>query len=92
MTDTIQVPEYMLTTYDNPFNPFTRFNEWYAWDVRSGYNSLALLARITKVSNELSEPDQSLAIQDAIDEIVQENVSGMHRKVSETSAKTFEVD
>jgi hypothetical protein len=74
--------EYMLTTVDNPFDPFTRFDEWNAYDIRMGYNTSAFLARIVKNSNEISEPDQRLAIQNAIEEIVQENVSGMWRKVS----------
>ena len=74
--------EYMLTTFDNPFNPFTQFDEWFSWDRRAGYNTLGLLDRITILSSELSEADQSLAIQQGIDEIVKENVSGMHRKVS----------
>lgn len=81
MADT-QPTEYMLTTVDNPFNPFTEFNEWFAWDVNAGYNTASLLAKIAKVSDELSEADQALAVQQAIDEIVQENVSGMFRKVS----------
>lgn len=81
MADT-QPTEYMLTTVDNPFNPFVEFDEWFTWDVNAGYNTASLLARIAKVSDELSEPDQALAIQNAIDEIVKENVSGMFRKVS----------
>jgi hypothetical protein len=74
--------EYMLTTVDNPFDPFTRFDEWLDYDMRLGYNTTAFLDRIAFISSDLSEPDQALAIQDAIDEIVQENVSGMWRKVS----------
>lgn len=74
--------EYLLTTYDNPFNPFTQFDEWFVWDTRAGYHTCGLLDRITVSSNEISEADQEQAIQDAIDEIVKENVSGMHRKVS----------
>jgi hypothetical protein len=86
MTDTIEEPtQYMLTTVDNPFDPFIQFDEWYQWDVSAGYNTAALLARITKSSSELSEPDQALAIQQAIDEIVEENVTGMFRKVSQSS-------
>jgi len=73
--------EAMLTTVDNPFDPFEEYDSWYAWDVRMGYNSTSLLARITVLSPNTSEPDQSLAIQSAIDEIVSENVSGMHKKV-----------
>ena len=78
-------PEYMLTTVDNPFNPFTEFDEWYAYDTMMGYNTLPFLARVARVSTEISEPDQQLAIQLAIEEIVEENVSGMWRKVTRDS-------
>ena len=76
--------QHMLTTVDNPFDPFTQFNDWFSWDTVSGYNSMAFLARIVKTSYELSEADQLLAIEEAIDEIVEENVNGMYRKVSTT--------
>ena len=33
----------MLSTADNPWNPFTNFNEWYAFDVVHGYNSCGVL-------------------------------------------------
>jgi hypothetical protein len=88
--ESTQPTEYMLTTVDNPFNPFTRFDEWLEYDMRLGYNTSAFLGRIARVSPDLSEPDQALAIQNAIDEIVSENVSGMWRKVSRNSAKEFE--
>lgn len=84
MTDTYDT-EYMLTTVDNPFNPFTEFDEWFTWDINAGYNTPSLLARITMSSSDLSETDQALAVQQAIDEIVTENVSGMFRKVSRNS-------
>lgn len=82
--------EYMLTTVDNPFDPFTMFDAWYSFDERMGYHSLSFIDRIAQTSNELSEPDQHLAIQRAIDEIVTENVSGMWRKVAfgDVPAKT----
>lgn len=85
MTDTSSegsvLSDYMLTTVDNPFDPFTQWDQWYMWDLNAGYNTPGLLARVSFVSDELSEPDQALAIQQAIDEIVRENVSGVHRKV-----------
>lgn len=85
-TDTSsEVVEYMLTTVDNPFNPFTEFDEWFAYDTQMGYNTSSFLDRVAKVSDEISQPDQLLAIQHAIDEIVEENVSGMWRKVSKDS-------
>jgi hypothetical protein len=85
-TDTNEEPtEYMLTTVDNPFNPFTEFDEWFAFDRQMGYNTPSFLDRIAKVSDDISQPDQLLAIQHAIDEIVEENVSGVWRKVSKDS-------
>lgn len=74
--------EYMLTTVDNPYSPFTEWDEWYAFDTQKGYHTSAFLARVVRLSPELSETDQRLAIDQAIDEIVKENVSGMWRKVS----------
>jgi hypothetical protein len=74
---------HMLTTVDNPYDPFTHYSEWYAWDTAAGYNTCGLLARIVVTSDDLSETDQDAAIEEAIDEIVKENVSGVHRKVPE---------
>jgi hypothetical protein len=75
--------QYMLTTVDNPYNPFTHYKEWYAFDEQKGYHSTALLGRVVRSSDELSLALQLKAIDDAIDEIVNENVSGMHRKVAD---------
>jgi hypothetical protein len=75
-------PDYMLTTVDNPYNPFTQWDEWYSWDADAGYHTPGLLARIVKTSDELSDADQHLAIQQAIDEIISENVFGVHRKIT----------
>ena len=74
--------ESALTTVDNPYSPFDEFDEWLAFDERLGYYSTSLLARIANVSLDLSVPDQRKVINDAIDEIINENVSGMHRKVT----------
>lgn len=74
--------EYMLTTTDNPFNPFTQWEEWQAWDLAAGYCTSAYLARIVRSSDELSEADQSQAIDDAIDEIVEQNIIGLYKKIS----------
>ncbi len=72
----------MLTTSDNPFNPFIQFNEWYAFDVGKGYNTCAYLARIAKTSDQLSEKDEAIAIESAIDEIVKFNILGIYLKVT----------
>jgi len=72
---------YMLTTIDNPFNPHTQFDEWYAYDVSHGYNSCAYLDKMAKVSDEMSEEDYHEIIQKAIDDICKENILGLYKKI-----------
>lgn len=79
---------YMLTTTDNPFSPVTEYDEWMSWDMAHGYWTNSLLARVIHTSPELSDADQAQAVEDAIDEIVTENVSGVHTKVRADSVVT----
>ena len=79
---------FMLTTVDNPYNPFTQYDEWNAYDIGQGYYTNGLLARIVITSDELSENDQAIALNEAIDEIISENVSGFHVKVTAETADT----
>lgn len=71
----------MLTTTDNPYDPFDEWDNWYAFDFHAGYHTPGFLARIVITSDELSLPDQHAAIEAAIDEIVEENVTGLYKKV-----------
>lgn len=79
--DSNQIKEVMLTTSDNPFNPFTDFDLWFRFDSSMNYFSCNYLARIAKISDELSEADNAAAIERAIDEIVQLNLRGNYMKV-----------
>ena len=59
----------MLTTFDNPYNPFDDFTKWWLWDVTHGYNSCGLLAHVSG-NDELTDEEQSIAIEKAIDSII----------------------
>lgn len=72
----------MLTTTDNPFDPFTQFDEWLAFDISRGYHTSSYLARVAVTSDDLSPIDEAQAINSAIDEIVEFNVLGIYRKVT----------
>lgn len=74
----------MLTTIDNPYDPYTQFDDWNAYDTIQGYNTLSYLARIAKTSDILSQEDEDLAIESAIDEIVKLNIIGIYKKVTES--------
>lgn len=70
-----------LSTKDNPFNPFTEFEEWFAFDTDRGYNTCGYLARIAKTSSDVSNSINEAEIERAIDEIVRLNVNGLYIKV-----------
>lgn len=72
----------MLTTIDNPFDPFTQFNEWNQFDIEKGYYSCSLLARIAKTSDSLSDYENELEIERAIDAIIKDvDFLQIYRKV-----------
>lgn len=58
-----------LTTTDNPFDYFTQFDAWYAFDVAHGYNCCGVLARFARTSDALSHDDNLIEIERAIDYI-----------------------
>ena len=71
----------MLTTIDNPYDPFTEWDKWNQFDISKGYHTNSYLARIAKTTNEMSEADELVAIRDAINEILEFNVTGLYKKV-----------
>ena len=60
----------MLTTIDNPFNPFTEFDQWNQFDIEKSYYSCSLLARIARTSDQLTDYENELEIERAIDAII----------------------
>ncbi len=79
----------MITTGDNPNNPFTHYDEWLSFDTEKGYNSERLLAFYSKASVNMTEEEYNQATSDAIDHILELNVSGRHIKVYENDADKF---
>jgi hypothetical protein len=88
MENSIRQPTlYMLTTIDNPYDPFTEWDQWYALDAQLGYNTPAYLGRVAKVSDELSEADYILEINNSIDDILRSDPTGLYYKVKEGDFK-----
>ena len=70
-----------LTTKDNPYNPFDEFIPWMLFDVEKGYNTCEYLGRIAKTSEQLSEVENNLEIERAIDEIIAMHNGEIYKKV-----------
>ena len=62
--------DFMLTTKDNPYNPWTNYDDWYAYDHQKGYDSPSYQARIAITSSDLSDEENEQIINDAIEEII----------------------
>lgn len=73
----------MLTTFDNPYSPFEQFNSWYMFDMDKGYNSCGYLDRIARTSPQLSEEENDLEIERAIDEIIKYDFRNIYKKVKQ---------
>lgn len=76
--------EVFITTYDNPFDYFTQFKEWLDFDRQHGYYTLEYIARIARTSSDLSDEDNEIEIESAIDSILEWNGS-MYKKVYKNS-------
>lgn len=71
----------MITTYDNPYDPFTQFSDWFMFDMEKGYATCGYLARIAFLSDGMSEDEKDLEIEHAIDEIIKLDFMGIYKKV-----------
>lgn len=78
----------MLTTNDNPYNPFDEFALWLLFDKEKGYNTCEYLARIAQLSDDLSEKETEEEIERAMDEIIKYDPLGIYMKVTKESFKT----
>ena len=73
----------MLTTVDNPYNPFTQFDNWFRFDIDKGYNTCDYLGRIAKTSDEFTDEEYDQAVENAIDEIIRYDFRKIYKKVHE---------
>lgn len=62
--------EFMLTTVDNEFDPFTEFDAWQNRDEELGYFTMQTLGRVTFTSDSLSEKDNDLAIEEGMNKLI----------------------
>jgi hypothetical protein len=75
----------MLTTVDNPFDPFNQFKQWLVFDMDKGYNSCSYLDRIAHTSDQMSDEENDFEIERAIDEIVKYDFRNVYQKVRESA-------
>lgn len=79
--------EFMLTTIDNPFDPFEQFTSWRLFDMEKGYYSCEHLARLVepRLREDLSQVEVNKIIEETIDSIIQYDFLNIYKKVKKTA-------
>lgn len=72
----------MLTTFDNPFDPFDQFTSWLLFDKEKGHNTCEYLARIVNLSDDMSQEEIDIETERAIDSIIKYDVTNTFKKVT----------
>ena len=72
----------MLTTIDNPYDPFEDFTSWFIFDtIDNHYNTCGRLARVARTSNQFSDEENNLEIERAINSIISHDPLNIYRKI-----------
>ena len=82
------VKECMLTTTDNPYSPFEQFKEWYMYDVEKGYNTCSKLARIARISDDMTQDEIDFENERAMNEIIKYDFMNIYKKVYNNTPDT----
>ena len=81
------IQECRLTTVDNPYDPFTQFDDWFIFDTEKGYNSCSRLDRVAHISDDMSEAEVNAEIERAIDDIIKYDFLNIFKKAKKTPIK-----
>lgn len=71
----------MLSTYDNPFNPFDDFDIWWKTDLSLGHDCCGYLAKVANTSEIFSDSVNNELIDNAMNEIIESDPT-IYRKVT----------
>ena len=80
-SESTTITECMLTTFDNPYDPFEQFNLWFMFDIEKGYNTCSYLGRIAQFSDDMSQTERDEENERAIDEIIKYDFMNIYKKV-----------
>ena len=70
-----------ITTIDNPFDPFNEFDSWFAFDTEKGYYTSSKLGRLTHLSDDMTEKEESEEIERAINRLIEIDPLDIYIKV-----------
>lgn len=78
----------MLTTVDNPYDPYEDFSNWFNYDTLHGYNTSGLVDRIAITSEDFSESLQDADVELALVEWLELVGDDFYKIVYESSTSS----
>ena len=84
--------QFMLTTIDNPFNPFDDYKSWLSFDNSHNYFCAERLMRIAQLTDEMTSIEEEAEKERAIDEIIKYDFLHIYQKVEKDVTYTEELD
>ena len=79
----------MLSTVDNPYDPFTDFTSWFLFDIEKGYNSCGKLARIANYSDDMTQKESDEETERAVDEIIKNDILNIYVKMTQNPESRY---
>jgi hypothetical protein len=77
--------EINITTYDNPFDPFTEYEKWNDFDIEKGYYTWQKIARIANLSDAMTEKEEKEEIERAILRLIEIDPLDIYYKVTKNT-------
>lgn len=78
--------DYVLTTIDNPWNPFTHPNDWLNHDIAYGYNTNQKIAYFADTSSKMDDEMYEYELQNAMQQVIDNDILGLYIKVYKSEA------
>ena len=72
----------MLSTIDNPFNPFEQFTAWLLFDKEKGWNCCEVFDRVANITDEMTQKEINEETERAIDQIIEHDFLNIYKKVT----------
>lgn len=74
--------EFALTTKDNPYSPFDKFDQWWNYDIAHSYKTCERLARVAFTDDTMTPEEYNKEIQRACNQVVIEDPLDIFKVVS----------
>ena len=76
----------MLTTIDNPYDPFEQFTNWFLFDVEKGYNTCSRLGRLVQFTDDMTQQEMDAEEERVMDIIIKYDFLDIYKKVTRKQA------